>query len=79
MTIIIGIYTIVQNPYEKISLEYIDSVSKPIISLLCQIAIKATTLFPKQIIFIPIGVDALLLISTIITIVRVVRVKTNRA
>ncbi len=53
--------------------------SKPIISLLCQIAIKATTFFPKQIIFIPIGVDSLLLISTIVTIIRVIRVKTNRA
>ena len=79
MTLIIGIYTFVENPYEKISLEYVDSVSKPIIALLCQIAIKATTFFPKQIIFIPIGVDALLLISAIVTIVRVIRVKTNRA
>ena len=53
--------------------------SKPIIALICQIAIKAATFFQKEIIFIPIGVDALLLISTIITIVRVIRVKTNRA
>ncbi len=60
-------------------MEYVDSVSKPIIALLCQIAVKAATLFPKQIIFIPIGVDALLLISAIVTVVRVVRIKTNRA
>ena len=53
--------------------------SKPIISLICQAAVKATTFFSTSVIFIPIIVDALILISTIVTIIRVVRVKLSRA
>lgn len=68
-----------ENPYEKLSFEYFDSISKPIIAIVCMVAIKMTEFFSKQVIFIPLIVDGLLLLSTIATIVRVIRVKLNRA
>jgi hypothetical protein len=79
MNVLVGIYVFVENPFDKCTFEYVDSVSKPILSLICLCAIKATSFFSKEIIFIPIIVMALLFISVVMSIVRVVRVKLNRA
>ena len=79
LNLMIAIFVIVENPFTKITLEYIDSVSKPIISLICLVAIKIMSMFSTQMVFIPIGIFSLLSISVIMSIVRMVKVKINRA
>lgn len=79
MNLLVAFYIIYRNPFKIISLEYIDSISKPIISLLCLVAMKMLSYFTNKSIFIPIIIVGLLLISLTVSTIRTVRVKVNRA
>ena len=79
LNLMIAIYVVVDNPFEKNTLEYIDSVSKPVISLTCLLIIRAMSFFSTQMVFLSIGIFCLLLISLIASTVRMIRVRLNRA
>lgn len=79
LNIAVGTYIWIQNPFQRFSLEHIDSLSKPVISTVCVLGIIAMSFFPNEVLIIPIIVISLLFMSLLFSIVRTIRVKLARA
>jgi hypothetical protein len=72
------VYVFIENPFEKMTFDYIDSVSKPIIALVGLVGIKMMAFFSTEMIFVPIVILVLLFVSVAISIGRVIKLKLSR-
>ncbi len=79
MNLCVGVYTWVENPFDRFSLEHIDSLSKPLISLISLLGIKAMAFFTTEIFIIPVIVIALMFIGFVVSLIRMIKVRLARS